>query len=126
MMPAEISFIRSTWRAQRAAVATLLLFLLSLLLLPQPAVAAPLERPNADQEYVHVVRAGETLASIAASYGISVQDLRASNNLVNRAELVSCAPNADSTQAPRHSAAKWSAGQWVRWSSVGGRTAVGG
>ena len=69
------------------------------LLLPQPVVAAPLERPNADQEYVHVVRAGETLASIAASYGISVQDLRVSNNLVNRAELVSCAPNADSTQA---------------------------
>ena len=98
-MPAEISFTRSTWRAQRAAVATLLLFLLSLLLLPQPVVAAPLERPVAAQEFVHIIRPGETLASIAASYGISVQDLRASNNLVNRAELVSCAPNADSTQA---------------------------
>ena len=98
-MPAEISFTRSTWRAQRAAVATLLLFLLSLLLLPQPVVAAPLERPVAAQEFVHIIRPGETLASIAASYGISVQDLRASNNLVNRGELVSCSPNADSTQA---------------------------
>ena len=99
MMPADTSLSRSTWRAQRVPVAALLLFLLPLLLLPQPVIAAPLQRPSADQVYVHVVRAGETLASIAASYGISVQDLRASNNLVNRAELVSCAPNNDSTQA---------------------------
>ena len=80
-------------------VAVLLLFVLSLLLLPQPAIAAPLQRPGAVQVYVHVVREGETLATIAASYGISVQDLRTSNNLINRAQLVSCAPNNDSTQA---------------------------
>ena len=77
----------------------IVLFVLSLLLLPQPAIAAPLQRPGADQVYVHVVREGETLATIAASYGISVQDLRTSNNLINRAQLVSCAPNNDSTQA---------------------------
>ncbi len=99
MIPADISLFRSTRRMQRAAVATLLLFVLSLLLLPKPAIAAPLQRPNADQVYVHVVREGETLATIAASYGISVQDLRTSNNLINRAQLVSCSPNNDSTQA---------------------------
>ena len=99
MMPADTSLSRSTWRAQRVPVAVLLLFVLSLLLLPQPAIAAPLQRPGAVQVYVHVVREGETLATIAASYGISVQDLRTSNNLINRAQLVSCAPNNDSTQA---------------------------
>ena len=99
MIPADISLSRSTWRAQRVPVAVLLLFVLSLLLLPQPAIAAPLQRPGAVQVYVHVVREGETLATIAASYGISVQDLRTSNNLINRAQLVSCAPNNDSTQA---------------------------
>ena len=99
MMPADIQLSRSTWRAQRVPVAALLLFLLPLLLLPQPVIAATLQRPSADQVYVHVVRPGETLATIAASYGVSVQDLRTSNNLVNRAELVSCAPNNDSTQA---------------------------
>ena len=97
MIPADISLSRSTWRAQRVPVAVL--FVLSLLLLPQPAIAAPLQRPGAVQVYVHVVREGETLATIAASYGISVQDLRTSNNLINRAQLVSCAPNNDSTQA---------------------------
>ncbi len=99
MMPTESSLSKSTCRTQRVAVTTLLLFLLSLLSLPQPAIAAPPQRPGAVQEYVHLVREGETLASIAASYGISVQDLRASNNLINRAELVSCSPNNDSTQA---------------------------
>lgn len=99
MMPTDSSLSKSTCRTQRAAVTTLLLFLLPLLVLPQPVAAAPTQRPGAVQEYVHVVREGETLATIAASYGISVQDLRASNNLINRAELVSCSPNNDSTQA---------------------------
>ena len=99
MMSADTSLSRSTWRARRMPVAILLLFLLPLLLVPHPVVAAPQERPGADQVYIHIVRPGETLASIAASYGISVQELRTSNNLVNRAELVSCTPNADSTQA---------------------------
>lgn len=73
-------------------MATLLIFLLSLLLVPQPVFAAPA------QAYVHIVRPGESLIDIAALYGISLEDLRASNNLVNRAQFVSCTPNADSTQ----------------------------
>ena len=99
MMSADISLSRSTWRARRAPVAILLLFLLPLLLAPHPVVAAPQERPGTDQVYIHIVRPGETLANIAASYGISVQELRASNNLVNRAELLRCDSNASSTQA---------------------------
>lgn len=99
MMSADTSLSRSTWRARPAPVALLLLFLLPLLLAPHPVVAAPRERPGPGQVYVHIVRPGETLAGIAASYGISIQDLRTANNLVNRAELVRCTPNADSTQA---------------------------
>ena len=99
MIPADISPARSTWRPQRASTATFLLFLLSLLMVPQPVVAAPAERPAPRQTYFHIVRPGESLVNIAALYGISIEDLRASNNLVNQAQLVSCTPNADSTQA---------------------------
>ena len=99
MIPADISPARSTWRPQRPFLATLFLILLSLLMVPQPVVAAPVERPISRQTYVHIIRPGESLVNIAALYGISVEDLRASNNLVNRAQLVSCTPNADSTQA---------------------------
>jgi len=73
-------------------MAILLMLLLSLLLVPQPVVAAPA------RTYVHIVRPGESLNDIAALYGIAVEDLRAANNLANRAQFVSCTPNADSTQ----------------------------
>ncbi len=98
MIPADISPARSTWRPQRVSMAILLMFLWSLWLVPQPAVAAPTERPAPAQTYVHIVRPGESLINIAALYGISVENLRAANNLVNRAQFVSCTPNADSTQ----------------------------
>ncbi len=93
-MSADRSFPRWTCRAQLAAVAVVAALLLSLL--PQTVVAAPLDRPTA--HYNHIVRPGETLANIAAFYGVSVEELRAFNNLFNRGELVSCEPDADSTQ----------------------------
>lgn len=99
MIPADISPARLTWRPQRASIATVLMILLSLFLVPQPVLAAPTEHPNDSTVFFHVVRPGESLVNIASLYGISVDDLRASNNLVNRAQLVSCSPNADSTQA---------------------------
>ncbi|MDE0076274.1 MAG: LysM domain-containing protein [Caldilineaceae bacterium] len=99
MIPADISPARSTWRPQRASMATLLVFLFSLFMVPMPVFAAPAERPTPRQAYFHIVRPGESLVNIAAVYGISVEDLRAANNLVNRAQLVRCTPNADSTQA---------------------------
>ena len=98
MKPTDISPARSTWRLQRASMAILPMFLLSLLLVPLPVVAASAERPAPAQTYVHIVRPGESLVDIAALYGIALEDLRAFNNLVNRAQLVSCTPNADSTQ----------------------------
>ncbi len=99
MVPADISPARSTWRPHRTSLVTLLTLLFSLLLVPQPVVAAPSERPPSLQEYVHIIRPGESLVNIAALYGVSVEDLRAANNLSNRGNLVSCTPNADSTQA---------------------------
>ena len=98
MFQADISPARSTWRPQRASIAIVLMLLLSLLMVPQPVNAAPTERPNDSTVFFHIVRPGESIVNIAALYGVSVDDLRASNNLVNRANLVSCAPNADSTQ----------------------------
>ncbi len=98
MIPADISPARWTWRPRRASMAILLMLLLSLLLVPQPVVAAPAERPASARTYVHIVRPGESLNDIAALYGIAVEDLRAANNLANRAQFVSCTPNADSTQ----------------------------
>ena len=65
-------------------------------LFPQPAHAASLQTPAIP--YIHIVKPGETLAGIAALYGVSVQDLRTANNLDNRATVVRCHPNADSTQ----------------------------
>ena len=44
-------------------------------------------------------QARETLVAIASLYGVSVQDLRAANQLSNRAAVTSCTPNNDSTQA---------------------------
>ncbi len=98
MIPADISPARSTWRPQRSTFVTVLLFLMSLLMVPQSVLAAPTERPNDSSVFFHIVRPGESLVNIAALYGISVDELRAANNLVNRAQLVSCSPNADSTQ----------------------------
>ncbi len=99
MSKADISPARSTWRPQRTTLASLLLFLLSFLLVPLPANASPAVRPASSQTYIHIVRPGESLVDIAALYGISIEDLRAANNLSNRARLLSCGPNADSTQA---------------------------
>ena len=93
-MYADTSLCRSTCWARRVAVVVVAALLFSLL--AATVIAAPLDRPTA--YYIHTVRPGETLASIAARYGISVQELRESNNLFNRAELVSCGPNADSTR----------------------------
>jgi len=39
--------------------------------------------PSAAQQRVHVVRAGETLASIAAAYGTNTASIAAANNIVN-------------------------------------------
>lgn len=99
MSPADISPARSTWQPQRASMATLLVLLFSLFMVPMPVFAAPAEGPTLRQTYFHIVRPGESLVNIAALYGISVEDLRAANNLVNRAQLVRCTPNADSTQS---------------------------
>ena len=98
MIPEDISPARSTWRPHRNSIATLLVFLLSLLVIPLPVVAAPSERPASLQEYFHVIRPGESLVNIAALYGISVEELRATNGLSNQGRLVNCTPNADSTQ----------------------------
>lgn len=86
---------RITRRRWQTAAATL--FLLGLLLGPQPAAAAPQPQPTVP--YVHTVRSGETLAGIASLYGVSVQELRTANQLSNRATVLSCTPNNDSTQA---------------------------
>ena len=84
----------------KAATMLLLVLLLTLALLlalfPQPARAASLRTPAIP--YIHIVRPGETLAGIATLYGVSVQELRRANNLDNRAAVLSCHPNADSTQ----------------------------
>ena len=64
----------------------------------QPVVTTPQKSPSAPKVYGHIVRHGESLASIAASYDISIQDLRVSNSLANRAELVHCDPNGINTQ----------------------------
>ena len=95
-MATEISrFNRITRMRWKTAAATLLL--LGLLLAPRPAAAAPLQQPTVP--YVHIIRPGETLVAIASLYGVSVQDLRAANQLSNRATVTSCTPNNDSTQA---------------------------
>ena len=95
-MSTEISrstqITRMRWKTAAAA-----LFLLGLLLGPQPAAAAPLQQPIIP--YVHIIRPGETLAGIASLYGVTVQELRAANHLSNRAAVTSCTPNNDSTQA---------------------------
>ncbi|MDE0463315.1 MAG: PA14 domain-containing protein [Caldilineaceae bacterium] len=83
---------RKRWQTAAAA-----LFLLGLLLGPQPVAAAPLQQPVIP--YVHIIRPGETLAGIASLYGVTVQELRAANHLSNRAAVTSCTPNNDSTQA---------------------------
>ncbi len=44
---------------------------------------AVLSSPSAAQQRVHTVRAGETLASIAAVYGTNVASIAAANNIVN-------------------------------------------
>lgn len=80
-------------RVAAAFAATILLFLL-----PQTVGAAPAARPTSSADLVHIVRPGDTLANLAATYGVSVEEIRAYNNLHNRAELVSCDPNNDSTQ----------------------------
>ena len=64
----------------------------------QPVVIAPQKRPSAHKVYGHIVQHGESLASIATSYDISVQELREFNSLANRAELVRCDPNGINTQ----------------------------
>ena len=84
-------------RTQTKAAAMLLLILMLLLalllaLFPRPAHAARLQTPAIP--YVHVVRPGDTLAGIATLYAVPVQDLRAANNLDNRATVVRCEPNA--------------------------------
>ena len=88
-------FNRITRMRWKTAAATLLL--LGLLLAPLPAAAAPLLQPTVP--YVHIIRPGEMLAGIASLYGVSVQELRAANQLSNRAAVTSCTPNNDSTQA---------------------------
>ena len=57
------------------------------------------KQPAAEVVYGHVVRTGETISTIPRIYGSSVQELKASNNLVNRAMLVHCQPNAGSKRA---------------------------
>ena len=100
-MALKTSLSSGNRRTQTKAAAMLLLILMLLLalilaLLPQPARAARLQTPAIP--FVHVVRPGDTLAGIAMLYGVPVQDLRAANNIDNRAAVVSCHPNADSTQ----------------------------
>ena len=96
-MPVDYSLFRRVRLPKWKAAPILLLFLLSLCLSPLSAVAAPKEQPNSP--YFHIVKPGDSLARIAELYGVSVQALRESNNLVNLATVVSCDHNADSTQA---------------------------
>jgi LysM repeat protein len=53
--------------------------------IPAPAApsggAAPGAEPSADKALIHVVKTGENLTKIAKSYGVSVKELRAANNL---------------------------------------------
>ena len=100
-MALKTSLSSGNRRTQTKAAAMLLLILMLMLalllaLLPQPARAASLQTPAIP--YIHIVKPGETLAGIATLYGVSVQDLRTANNLDNRATVVRCHPNADSTQ----------------------------
>ena len=72
----------STHRIRLALAAAILL----LALLPQTIVAAPAEvnvNPQAAGFTTHVVQAGETLAAIAARYGVSLQALIDANNIAN-------------------------------------------
>lgn len=46
-------------------------------------IVAALSMPSAAQQRVHVIRAGETLASIATAYGTNVASIVAANGIVN-------------------------------------------
>ena len=100
-MALKTSLSSGNRRTQMKTAAMLLLILLLTLalllaLFPQPAQAASLRTPAIP--YIHIVRPGETLAGIATLYAVPLQELRRANNLDNHASVVSCHPNADSTQ----------------------------
>ena len=56
-----------------------LLVVMSLILTPASALAAPPETGGA----VHIVQVGETLSSIASRYGVTVEAIMAANGLAN-------------------------------------------
>ena len=105
-------------RVAAAFAATILLFLL-----PQTVGAAPAARPTSSADLVHIVRPGDTLANLAATYGVSVEEIRAYNNLHNRAELGKLR-----SEQRQHAGAGYRAAQWrarsaaIGWSSAGGPT----
>ena len=72
----------STRRTRLVIAAAILL----MALLPQTVLAAPAAvnaNPQARGYSTHVVQAGETLAGIAAQYGVSLQSLIDANNIAN-------------------------------------------
>ena len=76
------TYFGSTHSIRLVLVAAILL----LALLPQTIAAAPAEvnvNPQATAFTTHVVQAGETLASIAARYGVSLQTVIDANNIAN-------------------------------------------
>ncbi len=62
--------------------ASFMLLLVALLTWPSSAEAAPYR-----QSAVHIVQQGETLSSIAARYGVSVEAIRAANGIYNANQI---------------------------------------
>ena len=79
------------------------------LVIPGAAESADAPQPAAPAGTVHVVSAGETLAAIAARYGVTMQALAAANAVSDPSRIVSgqqlTIPGADSTAAAEIAAA---------------------
>jgi len=73
-------------RLRRGRLALLLLLIISGLLLPGAALAAPLQSPPADRQpcaAIHTVQRGQNLTVIARYYGVGLYELAQANNIHN-------------------------------------------
>lgn len=72
----------STSIVRRTAIAILLVFAMTLALMPTVVSAAPASVPTYSMGY-HIVKPGETLSQIARYYGVTVSALMSANGLTN-------------------------------------------